>query len=236
MMDSSTGTYDAFISYSQADQEWVEEWLLQHLEAAGLRICIDSRDFDVGVPNLVNIERAVDRSRHTLIVLTPAWIESEWAEFEALLVQTSDPSGRRRRLLPLLLRPCEIPARIAMLTYADFTDVASHDIAVQRLLHSVEMRAQLFISYKRNMEPDEPLALRLHSALEEAGHTVFIDQTLSVGVTWATEIERQIEASDFMLVLLSEASVHSEMVAAEVRYAHKQHQQLGKGTAIASAR
>ena len=116
-------TYDVFISYSHhdRDRDWVCNWLLPRLEGAGLRVCIDFRDFEVGAPSLVNMEQAVERSRKTLLVLTPNWLESEWTDFEALLVQTDDPAGRRRRMLPLMLESCQPPKRIAMLTYADFT-------------------------------------------------------------------------------------------------------------------
>lgn len=62
----------------------MQGWLPPRLEKASLRVCIDFRDFDVGVPSLVNMERAIDNSRRTLLVLTPAWVSSEWTEFEAL--------------------------------------------------------------------------------------------------------------------------------------------------------
>ena len=92
--------------------------------------------------------------------------------------------------------------------------------------------AQLFISYKRNVDPDESLAMRLCSTLEEAGHRVFIDQKITVGLDWAAEIHRQIAASDFVLVLLSEASIQSEMVAEEIAYAHQQVERAGKSRLI----
>ena len=136
MREQTTHSYDVFISYSHADQEWVKGWLLPQLEKARLRVCIDFRDFEVGVPVVVNMERAVDRSRHTLLVLTPAWVESEWTTFESLLVQTSDPSGRRQRLIPLLLKPCEPPGRIAMLTYADFCDFGEHASQLGRVIEA----------------------------------------------------------------------------------------------------
>jgi len=113
--------YDVFISYSTHDGEWVRTWLLPRLEEAGLRVCIDLHDFDIGAPILVNIERAMERSRKTLLVLTPNWVQSEWTIFESLLWQTDNPTGLHRRLLPLRLKWCEPPKRIAMLTYADFT-------------------------------------------------------------------------------------------------------------------
>ena len=63
--------YDVFISYSHQDATWVRQ-LLPRLEGAGLRVCIDTRDFEIGTPSLINMERAVDHSRHVLLVLTPA--------------------------------------------------------------------------------------------------------------------------------------------------------------------
>jgi hypothetical protein len=87
--------------------------------------------------------------------------------------------------------------------------------------------AKVFISYKRNVEPDEPLALYLYHLLEERRHAVFIDRTMKIGVEWSQEIEAQIETSDFLLVLLSKASVDSEMVVEEVEYAHQRKKTHG---------
>ena len=135
--------YDVFISYSHVDKEWVQGWLLPELEKAKLRVCIDSRDFAVGVPSVVNMERAVDCSRHTLLVLTPAWVASQWTTFEALLIQTSDPAGRCQRLIPLLLKPCEPPSRIAMLTYADFRDYREHASQLGRVVEALGGKRRL---------------------------------------------------------------------------------------------
>jgi hypothetical protein len=129
-------TYDVFISYSSKDADWVRGTLLQALEEAGLRVYIDFRDFEIGTPSLVNMERGVEESRHTLVVLTPNWISSEWTEFESLLVGTSDPAGRRRKLIPLMLAKCDLPPRIAMLTYVDFTQ-DNLDLSWQRLLRGL---------------------------------------------------------------------------------------------------
>jgi hypothetical protein len=85
---------------------------------------------------------------------------------------------------------------------------------------------KVFISYKRNVEPDEPLALRLYEALREHCD-LFIDQTMPVGTAWAERIQAELETCDYLIPLLSEHSVHSEMVEAEIRTAHH----LGKARA-----
>jgi hypothetical protein len=157
MMDDAEYRYDAFISYSHGDREWASGWLLPRLEAASLRVCIDFRDFDVGVPRLVNMERAVDHSRHTLLVLTPAWVKSEWTEFEQLLTQATDPAARRRRLLPLRLHPCVPPPRIAMLTYADFTEEGNREVGFQSLLKALKGESRLPPVGSRLMTEPVPL-------------------------------------------------------------------------------
>ena len=133
----SNSTFDVFISYSHLDVEWVRDWLLPRLEAAGLRVCIDERDFTLGVPSVVNMENAVEQSRKTLLVLTPRWVESEWTKFESLLSQTDDPSGVRRRTLPLMLEKCQLPKRLGILTYADFTDAAQREAQLARVIAAI---------------------------------------------------------------------------------------------------
>lgn len=129
--------YDVFISYSSQNKDWVRGELLQQLDAAGLKTFIDFRDFEVGAPSINEMERGVLTSRRTLLVLTPAYIKSEWTEFENLMLQTLDPANRARRLIPLLRERCELPLRIRMLTYVDFTDGSDLDLAWQKLLRGL---------------------------------------------------------------------------------------------------
>ena len=86
---------------------------------------------------------------------------------------------------------------------------------------------KVFISYKRNVEPDEPLALYFYRFLEEQELSVFINQTMKIGMEWGREIQKQIETSDFFLVLLSRGSVDSEMVVEEVEHAHRHEKAHG---------
>ncbi|MGH9839814.1 MAG: toll/interleukin-1 receptor domain-containing protein [Blastocatellia bacterium] len=137
MPEPSNYRYDIFVSYSHADKQWVQGELLPRLESAGLRVCIDYRDFEIGVPSLINMERAVDNSLHTLAILTPGYVESEWCEFEVLLVGTNDPAGRRRKLIPILLEACALPARISLLTHADLTHIQDRISGLERLLSQI---------------------------------------------------------------------------------------------------
>ena len=78
------------------------------------------------------------KSRYTILVLTPNWVESEWTLYESILSRTDDPSGLGRRTIPLLLEKCEIPKFISMLTYVDFTRQDREIIAWKQLFTALD--------------------------------------------------------------------------------------------------
>jgi hypothetical protein len=88
-------------------------------------------------------------------------------------------------------------------------------------------RSRIFISYKRGVLPDEPVALAIFNALSQH-HDVFIDQTMLVGTPWAERIEAELGKADFLISFLTENSVNSEMVKGEIQTAHRLKQQQGK--------
>jgi phage FluMu protein gp41 len=87
---------------------------------------------------------------------------------------------------------------------------------------------KLFISYKRSAPSDEKLAHAIRNGFGAMGHEVFIDVGMKIGTDWVAEIERRIDWCDFLIVLLSELAVESEMVQAEVRLAHQRRRHDGR--------
>lgn len=129
--------FDVFISYSSKDQDWVEQTLLPRVEQAGVKVCIDFRDFKLGRASLLNMQDAVRNSRHTVLVLTENWFGSQWTLFESVLTATNDPAGLQQRTIPLRLRKSEMPQDadfIANLTYVDFSRADREDLAWRQLL------------------------------------------------------------------------------------------------------
>ena len=98
---------------------------------------------------------------------------------------------------------------------------------LQASLGAVPLGVRIFISYKRNVSLDESVALEIFEALRYQ-HRVFIDQTMVVGTSWAERIQAEIRQSGVLIVVLSEQSVHSEMVELEVRLAHQLASESGR--------
>ncbi|XP_049863560.1 toll-like receptor 2 type-2 [Schistocerca gregaria] len=85
----SSYKYDAFVCYSSADRAWVVGQLLPKLEHAGdspddpaLRLCLHERDFPLGSFIADNIVSSMKDSRSTVIVLSQAFVDSQWCRWE----------------------------------------------------------------------------------------------------------------------------------------------------------
>ena len=87
---------------------------------------------------------------------------------------------------------------------------------------------KIFISYPHGDPDEENLARFLHARLTDLGHDGFIDVGMKAGGDWVEEIRARVRWCDHLIVLLSERSMHSEMVQAEVRLAKSCQRQSGR--------
>ena len=150
MSEPTPYVYDVFVSYHRADATWVEDELLPRLEREGLKVIVGDRDFEPGANRLNEMERAALQSRKTLLVLSPAYVESEWAEFENSLVQALDPAARKRRLIPVVRTPCQIQLRIRPLVSVDLT-ADDDDVQWQRLIKALDPKQAAAVSPIQNL-------------------------------------------------------------------------------------
>lgn len=117
--------FHAFVSYSTEDEDWVIDVLANRLEntestrevlsssdpgtrsinrrPARFNLCIHGRDFVPGIPIIENIINSVQNSRHTIIILTPNFVQSRWAMEEFLQAYNQSINERRRHLIIVIL-------------------------------------------------------------------------------------------------------------------------------------
>lgn len=117
--------YDVFISYRHggADVD-VARQLLDALEADGYKVAIDERDFVANASFLLEIERCIRESRHTVAIVSARYLESGNCEEEAIVTKVLDMSERRRRLIPFIIQQVEMPAWLFNLVGIDCTKPA----------------------------------------------------------------------------------------------------------------
>lgn len=76
--------YDAFISYSSKDENWVVNVLCKRLESSphNLSLCLHYKHFVPGACIADNIIDSVEKSRRTILVLSNNFLRSEWCILE----------------------------------------------------------------------------------------------------------------------------------------------------------
>src|SRR5687768_14700628 len=105
-----------FISYSRKDLKFVEG-LASDLKKAGFEVWYDFLRLRGGERWRIEIQKALKASQCVITVLSPDSVASEWVEREFLFA-----SSLKRRIIPLLLRECELPLNYMDLNYIDVRD------------------------------------------------------------------------------------------------------------------
>jgi Caspase domain/TIR domain len=133
--------YDVFISYRHADRtdrQFVLGVVAPELQRLGLRVCLEHVDFRLGAPRIQEIERAVTRSRYTVGVFTPSYLDGVFEELQADLARFQSVESRSPRFIPLLRRDCRLALGVRMTALLDVTDDKDVEAALQRL--AVQLR------------------------------------------------------------------------------------------------
>jgi nucleoside phosphorylase len=131
--------YDVFISYSSKDRPWVKNTLMTYLEQQGLEVCIDYRDFVVGMSSVENIEQSIINSRKTLLIMSPSYLDSGWTDFEHIILSTLDPSNQKLRMIPLMYQKCELSLRLSSFVHLNFHNPEDIEIEWRRLIDAIKL-------------------------------------------------------------------------------------------------
>ncbi len=137
--------YDVFISYRQQepDKTWVRKTLLPKLEGNGLHVCIDYRDFRRGAPLIKEMERAIEQSRYTLAILSPAYLNSTFTELENILAEYLGLERSQRRLLAVMHEACTPRLGIRTRLWLDMTDDGEFEINIARLVYELQQSSDV---------------------------------------------------------------------------------------------
>ncbi|XP_034532506.1 toll-like receptor 2 type-2 [Notolabrus celidotus] len=126
--------YDAFVSYSERDASWVENFLIPELEEPSesredsmnarsprpLTLCLHKRDFLPGHWIMDNIMSAIESSRRTIFILSENFVQSDWCRYELDFSHfwLFDGSAGQESAILILLEPLsqdDIPKRFCKL-------------------------------------------------------------------------------------------------------------------------
>ena len=110
---SEVKEYDVFLSYNHGDKEWVEKFASSiESEQFGnrhLKVFRDDWDIVPGHNMIKAMESGLEKSRYVCPILSKNSIDADWPNMEWSIAISSDPSGRKGRVIPIWLGGCEIP-------------------------------------------------------------------------------------------------------------------------------
>jgi hypothetical protein len=134
-------SYDVFLSYSHVpeDSNWTTRTLLPALTADGLKVCIDTTCFRLGEPLLLEMGRAVERSRFTLAVLSTAYVMSSFAELENVMAEHLGVEEGGRRLICVVREPCRPRLGLRSRIYLDMSTPEAYELNLPRLIEELHV-------------------------------------------------------------------------------------------------
>jgi tetratricopeptide (TPR) repeat protein len=128
MIPMTPPSYDVFLSHSGRDKEFVKE-LDRRLTRDGVRCFFDIESIGWGDNWVRVLERAIDECKYIVFVLSPDFCNSDWAEVERTSSIADDPSGLKRKVRPLMLRPCrDLPTFPRFLRPVQSIDVSTNSM------------------------------------------------------------------------------------------------------------
>ncbi len=119
---------DFFISYTAADKEWAE-WIAYVLEEEGFSVIIQAWDFRPGSNFVLEMQTAATSDR-TIMVLSPDYLNSNFTSSEWAAAFAEDPQGLKRKLVPVVVRECQVTGLLKPLVYINLLtkdEVAARD-------------------------------------------------------------------------------------------------------------
>jgi hypothetical protein len=125
----SKPTSAAFFSYSRQDSEFAQK-LAQDLRSSGASVWLDQLDIRPGQRWDRTVQDAVTSCPRMLVVLSPSSVDSE-----NVMDEVSFALERKKTVIPVLYRDCDIPFRLGRVQYIDFR--TDYDRALKELVETL---------------------------------------------------------------------------------------------------
>jgi tetratricopeptide (TPR) repeat protein len=148
--ENKSNSDKVFICYARTDKDFVLG-LAKKLKDSGVSIWLDQWD----IPSGADWDRAIDQAIHDcsqfLILLSPISVSSEEVRGEL-----SAALRKKKMIIPVLYQQCEIPRRLLLLQYTDFTHKGpGEEAALQDLCRILGSQSSKHHLKERRTEDEE---------------------------------------------------------------------------------
>ncbi|HFK1806192.1 toll/interleukin-1 receptor domain-containing protein [Bacillus cereus] len=134
----SSKIYDFFISYNSKDKG-VAEWISYILEENDYKVFIQAWDFAAGNNFGIEMQNGASKSKHTLALLSNNYIESSFTQPEWVSAFVEDPTGEKRKLIPVRISEVKLEGLLPGIIYIDLVGKNDENQAINEILSGVQM-------------------------------------------------------------------------------------------------
>ena len=111
-----------FLSHSSEDKPFVRQ-LHRRLKRDGVTCFFDEESIEWGANFVLSLEQGIDTCEFFVAVLSPDFVRSKWVELE----RTSATADLKSKVLPLLLRRCQLPRFLKPIQSIDVSTPAAFE-------------------------------------------------------------------------------------------------------------
>lgn len=161
---------NVFVSYAHIDRDFAERLLRDlHRRLSESVDFTSDRSLEPGDSWANTLHAALSRADAILLVLSPAYLASAWAQKEATIALWRATVDEECRIIPLLIRPCDPPAHLRTIQSVDFT--GDYEVGLEQLIWGITGSRPPTVEGPTpgDTEPIDPAELRrLRNELREA--------------------------------------------------------------------
>ncbi len=125
-----------FVSHNHTDREFARR-LAADLKLARVRVWIDEAEIGPGDSLFDKLESGIREMEYLGVILSPEAVASRWVRVELNAALQMEVRGGRVKVLPILLRRCEMPVFLLDKIHVDFTDPHRYHFALAELIRFI---------------------------------------------------------------------------------------------------
>ncbi len=125
-----------FLSHNHADKDFVRK-LARDLDGHGVHYWLDEAEMKIGDSLIQKIREGIDSVDYFAVILSPNSVEAPWVINELDVAMNHQINGKSIKVLPILLKECELPGFLVGKLYGDFQSEHNYENSFKKLINSI---------------------------------------------------------------------------------------------------
>lgn len=129
-------TVRVFLSHNHHDKSFVRK-LAADLEGHNVKCWVDEAEMKIGDSLVQKIREGIDNSDYFAVIVSPNSVVAPWVANELDVAMSYQISGKNIKILPIVVKECELPGLLPGKLYANFKDESLYEESFKRLLRDI---------------------------------------------------------------------------------------------------